>query len=54
MIRRRDPSAMTTQERLAELGEILATGYRRFRLSLAGLAEPEATCDSVDTTEEVA
>ena len=49
MIRQRDPSSMAPAERLAELGEILATGYRRLRLSrergLAAGAEPEAPCD---------
>ena len=50
MIRRRKaPSLMTPAARIAELGAILATGYRRVRLSreksLAESAEPEAPCD---------
>ena len=55
---------MTAPERLAELGAILATGYRRVRLSrekgLAESAEPEAPCDQAvdgdgaEPAEEVA
>ena len=45
MTRGRDPSCMTPEQRLAELGEILATGYRRLQLSLAESRQPEAPCD---------
>ncbi len=49
MIRRVDPAAMAPEERLVELGAILATGYRRLRLcreqDLAGSGRPEAPCD---------
>ena len=49
-VRRRDPASLTPAERLAELGTILAVGYRRLRLSrqrtLDGSAEVEALCDS--------
>lgn len=54
MIRRKDPGAMSAAERLAELGALLATGYRRHRLrqnELADAPEPEPTCDPVDGTE---
>ena len=44
--RLRDPSSMTPEERLAELGEILATRYRFLRKALAAFAEPEAQCSS--------
>ena len=61
--RRPDPSAMTLEERLAELGSLFATGYRRLRLLQKALAESAVTerpCDPVDShreddaTEEVA
>ena len=52
---------MTPDERLAELGEILAAGYRRFRQkALDESAQPEAPSDPVVNgngamaTEEVA
>ncbi len=48
VVRRYDPSAMTPAARIAELGAILAAGYRRLRLNrLNGLdesAELEAPC----------
>ncbi len=44
---------MTPDERLAELGEILATGYRRLQLSLAESAAPEAPCDPAVNTKEI-
>ena len=50
----RDPGAMSPQERLTELGSLLATGYRRLRLRQKALAEgasPERPCDPVDTRE---
>ena len=59
----RDPAAMTSQDRLAELGHLLALGYRRLQLHGKGLAENgdgERTCDpAVDgngakSAEEVA
>ncbi len=52
-IRRYDPAAMAPGDRIAELGAILAAGYRRLRLNrpnlqnaLAESAEPEAPCYS--------
>ena len=45
---------MTPEERIAELGAILATGYRRFRLSLAERGQPEAPCDPSVNTKEIA
>jgi len=36
---------MTSKARIAELGEILATGYRRLRLSLDEERRSEAQCD---------
>ena len=54
--RLRDPGAMTPEERLAELGSLLALGYRRHRLSretgLAETAGAERPCDPVDTQEQ--
>ena len=55
-----DPSRMTPAARLAELGEILAAGYRRGRKALAESAEPEALCEpavdgnGAEAAEEVA
>ena len=59
-----DPAQMAPDARLAVLGAILATGYRRFRVSrekgLAESAEPEAPCDQAvdgdgaEPAEEVA
>ena len=56
MIRYRDPDAMTAEERLAELGVLLATALRRMRLSretgLAVAGDSERPCDRpVDTPE---
>ena len=48
MIRRMDPAAMTPKERMAEVGALLAAGYRRSRVRQKALAEsddPEARCD---------
>ena len=59
----KDPALMAPADRLAEVGAILAAGYRRHRLHQKALAEsasPGAPCNSVDThresnsTEEVA
>ncbi len=57
----RDPGGMSPDDRQAELGEILATGYRRVREnSLAESANPEALCrqavdgNGADAAEEVA
>ena len=50
----RDPADLTPAERLADLGALLATGYRRARLRERGLAESggrERPCDPVDTEE---
>ncbi len=47
-VRRYDPAAMAPAARITELGAILATGYRRYRLRqnhLAESVEPEAPCD---------
>jgi len=43
--RHADPAAMSPDARMAELGGILATGYRRLVLSLAEKRDPEAQCD---------
>ncbi len=54
MIRDKDPADMSPEERLTELGVLLATAVRRHRLrqnELADLAELEAPCHSVDTPE---
>ena len=49
---------MAPTERIAELGAILATGYRRVRLSsekgLAESAKPEAPCGSPVSAKETA
>ena len=52
VVPRRDPGAMAPADRIAELGALLATGYRRLRLNrlnpqnwLAESAEAEAPCD---------
>ena len=50
----RDPATMMAEERLAELGELLATGYRRHRLrqkELADGGDSERPCHSVNTPE---
>ncbi len=57
--RHKDPALMTPQERLVELGELLAAGVRRTRLSretgLAEGGEKERPCDGpVDTPENPA
>ena len=45
----RDPASMTSEERLAEIASILATGYRRHALNLrnalADQGQLEAQCD---------
>ncbi len=55
---RKAPSLMTPMERMSELGAILATGYRRVRLSrekgLAERAEPEAPCGPPVNAKETA
>ena len=53
--RHRDPALMSPEERLAELGALLATAVRRRRLrqnELAGGGEAERPCDPVDTPEK--
>ncbi len=50
----RDPAALTPGERMAELGAILATGYRRLRLSLAESGQAEAPCDRSVNAKEIA
>ncbi len=54
MIHGRDPSAMTPDERLAELGRILAAGYGRYlQKALAASADTEAPCaDAVNSREK--
>ena len=58
--RARDPGRLSPEERLAELGAILAEGYRRLRLRQKPLdesAEPEAASDAAvngNGAEEVA
>lgn len=53
MILRKDPSAMSSDERIAELGGILATGYARYlRNALAAFAESEAPCDDAVNSRE--
>ncbi len=53
--RERDPATMSPDERMAELGTILATGVRRLQMSrqiaLAGDPDGERPCTSVDTPE---
>ena len=49
-----DPAEMPPKARLAELGALLALGYRRHRLhqkELADAALSERSCDSVDSNE---
>ena len=41
-----DPTHLTPEERLSEVGEIFAMGFRRLQLSLAGLGDSEAQCDT--------
>jgi hypothetical protein len=43
--RRADPAHMPPSARIAELGQLLATGFRRLRLSLDGSRSNEAQCD---------
>lgn len=54
----KDPAVMSPEDRLAELGALLATGLRRARLSretgLADCGERERPCVSVDTPEDPA
>lgn len=49
------PSILTPGERLAEIGSLLAAGYRRLRSSsqkpLDSCPEPERPCDSVNNSE---
>ena len=57
MIRARDPGAMSPTERLGEVAEILALGYRRraARIStnqLDGRPEGEASCRSAVNARE--
>ena len=51
-VRRSDPTAMTPEARLAELGAILATGFRRLRISrekqLASSHDPLAHATEVE------
>ena len=64
LVAHRDPASMTPDARLAELGELLAAGYRRMQLNrgqgLAGSPESEAPCDQAvngdeaESAEEVA
>ena len=54
VIREQDPALMSASERLAEIGSLLARGYRRSRLSrsncLAGRTPGERPCEPpVDT-----
>ena len=57
MISFRDPSQMTTEDRLAELAEALAVGYLRLLVScekeLEGQPKHEALCALVDGKETV-
>ena len=52
----REPTRMTSAERMAELGGILALGFRRFVLSsqkaLDDAGETERPCTSVDGHEK--
>jgi hypothetical protein len=44
---------MSSDERIAELGGILATGYARYlRNALAAFAESEAPCDDAVNSRE--
>ena len=56
VIHRRDPAAMPPAARIAELGAILAEGYRRLRLNrqncLAASRESEPSCDPVNGSED--
>lgn len=57
MNRPKDPALMTPRERVAEIGSLLARGYRRSLLNqLADCPPNEPSCDSVNTpkTKEVA
>jgi hypothetical protein len=38
---------MTEEVRIRELGQILATGFRRLQIRLARSAHPEAVCESM-------
>ena len=48
LARSADPTSMTPAARLAELGEILATGARRLRHSLEGALAVERDCPTMD------
>jgi hypothetical protein len=43
---------MTPANRIAELGQILATGFRRLRLSLDGSRRFEAQCNAMNDASE--
>lgn len=45
-----NPEAMTLKERLAELGQILAAGARRLRLSLEASGPLERDCPAMERT----
>lgn len=45
-----DPSLMTPAARVAELGQILATGARRLRLSLEASRLVERDCPAMEAT----
>lgn len=52
MTRGRNPAGLSSEERLAEIAALLATGYRRIQLKnsespLAERPESEAPCDPV-------
>ena len=50
----RNAGAMSPEQRLTELGKLLATGYRRLRMRQKALAESAGTerpCDPVDSQE---
>lgn len=54
MIRQKEPGAMSPEERMAELGALLATGVQRHRLrqkELADGGDSERPCHSVNTPE---
>ena len=47
-LRLADPSAMGPAARIAELGQILAIGFRRLRVSLDGSRVVERECSSME------
>ncbi len=54
VIRQKDPTVMAPEERMAELGALLATGVQRRRLrqkELADGGDSERPCHSVNTPE---